>query len=439
MEAIVLTIPFPGSTCQNVGFPGPTIEAHRVAPIPLSAATVILLESIRFVISREVACRLVSMRILRTLVGVLVFALACGFPAIERGLISTARAEEEETAQPAEEDDSQVSAEENEKQASKEQDDNKKNKSKEKEDDTPAEDAEADKAEPRNDTDQDQPVEQPAEKTEEKPAPKKKTNEKPADEKPAEEKPANEKSEKSTDEKPAPEKETVKSTDKKKQDPKKKKEKTEAATEEEVSEAQKAANEEEDAKAAEDEAAGKASVEIDESDEVEEEPEEADKSPNKPVVAEETPPKSVPSAQKRVIGATATLMEKQSELLFRARVDSGAKSCSLHIEDYKIENESDTMAENIGKVIRFNIMNGDGESHWLEAKIASYVIVKTAAHRERRYKVPLTFRYKDFEKTVLVTLNNRDKMEFPLLLGRNFLLGDFVVDVELDNNELHTK
>ena len=111
----------------------------------------------------------------------------------------------------------------------------------------------------------------------------------------------------------------------------------------------------------------------------------------------------------------------------------------MHIEDYKIENESDTMAENIGKVVRFNIKNGDGESHWLEAKIAGYVIVKNAAHRERRYKVPLTFRYKDFEKTVLVTLNNREKMEFPLLLGRNFLMGDFIIDVEVDNSELHTR
>ncbi len=143
--------------------------------------------------------------------------------------------------------------------------------------------------------------------------------------------------------------------------------------------------------------------------------------------------------QKRVIGATATIMEKQSELLFRARVDSGAKSCSLHIEDYKIENESEQMANNIGKVVRFHIKNGNNESHWLEAKIAGYVVVKTAAHRERRYKVPLTLRYKDIEKTVLVTLNNREKMEFPLLLGRNFLMRDFVVDVELDNNELHTR
>lgn len=171
-----------------------------------------------------------------------------------------------------------------------------------------------------------------------------------------------------------------------------------------------------------------------EDDSVEEEPviEEVPK-PTAPIVEE--PVKEDTVVQKRVIGATATLMEKKSELLFHARVDSGAKSCSLHIEDLKIENEEEKMADNIGKVVRFQIKNGNGESHWLEAKIAGYVIIKTTDSRERRYKVPLTFRYKDFEKQVLVTLNNRANMEFPLLLGRNFLRDDFVVDVSVDSND----
>ncbi len=210
----------------------------------------------------------------------------------------------------------------------------------------------------------------------------------------------------------------------------------EDAINEEVSEKEEAADKKEDAEAAAEEAAG-AEVEIDESGE-EEEPAESAESPDKPPVVEEEkqPEKKTTEIQKRVIGATATIMEKQSELLFSARVDSGAKSCSLHIEDYKIEGAAEKMRDNIGKVITFHIKNGNNESHWLEAKIAGFVVVKTAAHRDRRYKVPLTLRYKDFEKSVLVTLNNREKMEFPLLLGRNFLMGDFVVDVEVENNDL---
>ena len=163
-----------------------------------------------------------------------------------------------------------------------------------------------------------------------------------------------------------------------------------------------------------------------------------DKKPAKATPIAEEPKEEKPEEQKRVIGATATVMEKKSEMLFRARVDTGAKSCSLHIEELKIQDESEVMRDNIGKVARFHLLNGNNESHWLEAKISGYVIVKTSnedVNRERRYKVPLTLRWKDVEKTVLVTLNNRDHMEFPLLLGRNFLEGNFVVDVEVDNDD----
>lgn len=217
-------------------------------------------------------------------------------------------------------------------------------------------------------------------------------------------------------------------------------EKAEDASGEDVSEEREAADEEEDARAAAEEEAG-AEVEVDDSGEEEEVTEEAgeEEKPAPKNGDKKEPDKETAEVPKRVIGATATIMEKESELLFKARVDSGAKSCSLHIEEYNIKDEEELMADNIGKVITFHIKNGNGESHWLEAKIAGYVVVKTSAHRERRYKVPLKLQYKDFEKTVLVTLNNREKMEFPLLLGRNFLMGDFVVDVEVDNDELHTR
>ncbi len=150
-----------------------------------------------------------------------------------------------------------------------------------------------------------------------------------------------------------------------------------------------------------------------------------------------------PKKKKCIIGATAVLLEKQSEIQFRARVDSGAKSCSLHFEKIKIEDESkkenitELMTENIGKVIHFEIKNGNNKTHILTSKIAGYVIIKTSDKKEgkRRYKVPLTFRWKSMEKEVLVTLNKRNHMEYPLLLGRNFLKGDFLVDVELNSDD----
>ncbi len=144
-----------------------------------------------------------------------------------------------------------------------------------------------------------------------------------------------------------------------------------------------------------------------------------------------TPPKK----KKRVIGATTTVLEKQSGLLFRARVDTGSKSCSLHVDEMVIEDEEEKWVDNIGKVVRFRVKNRSDETHWLEGRIDGYVIIKTSGSRVRRYKVPLILRWKGIEKKVLVTLNNRNGMEYPLLLGRNFLRGDFLVDVDIDNDD----
>ena len=179
---------------------------------------------------------------------------------------------------------------------------------------------------------------------------------------------------------------------------------------------------------------------------------EKDPVPKDPV-PKEAPPEKDPKAtdkppvetkkKKCIIGATAILIEKQSELKFHARVDSGAKSCSLHVEKFKIQDEStkenitERMTENIGKVIHFEIKNGDDKTHILTSKIAGYVIIKTSDKKEgkRRYKVPLTFLWKSKEKEVLVTLNDRKHMAYPLLLGRNFLRGDFLVDVEMNSDD----
>ena len=170
---------------------------------------------------------------------------------------------------------------------------------------------------------------------------------------------------------------------------------------------------------------------------VEEERPQEEEPPEKELQKEDTKQDDKPKTQeKHVIGATATLMEKKSEIVFRARIDTGAKSCSLHVEQIKIDNESETMADNIGKVIHFQLVDSTGKTQWLKSKVDSYVIIKTSNSRTRRYKVPLTFQWKNnIEKKVLVTLNNRNSMEYPLLVGRNFLRGDFVVDVEMDSND----
>jgi hypothetical protein len=136
-------------------------------------------------------------------------------------------------------------------------------------------------------------------------------------------------------------------------------------------------------------------------------------------------------AQKRIIGPTTIVAEVESALDFKARVDTGAMTTSVHVEEWAIEDESEKMEENIGKKIRFRMKNHKGESQWLESRIEEIGVVRTSEQEESRYKVQLTLCWNDVKKQVLVTLNDRSHMKYPMLLGRNFLEGDFVVDVGL--------
>jgi hypothetical protein len=135
------------------------------------------------------------------------------------------------------------------------------------------------------------------------------------------------------------------------------------------------------------------------------------------------------------IGATTTVTEVTTGLPFPARVDTGATSCSIHCEAIKIKDAAPEPKDNVGKPVRILIKNSDGEEQWVKTKIAQRVKVRTSEQEDERYKVPLKLRWQDVEKKVLVTLNDRDKMKYPMLLGRNFLRGDFVVDVNLHDGD----
>ena len=148
---------------------------------------------------------------------------------------------------------------------------------------------------------------------------------------------------------------------------------------------------------------------------------------------------TVTKPNKRIIGATAVLTEASSGLPFAARVDTGAASCSLHVDKIEIKDEAKKPVDNIGKEIRFQIKNHEGKSAWVDATIASVVRVRSSTLKDgdfdRRYKVRLTLEWGDFAKEVLVTLNDRTDMNFPLLVGRNFLRHDFLVDVDIDSSD----
>jgi hypothetical protein len=139
--------------------------------------------------------------------------------------------------------------------------------------------------------------------------------------------------------------------------------------------------------------------------------------------------------QVRMIGATTLVTEVTTGVPLPARVDTGATSCSIHCESFEIKDAHADPKENIGKPVRFLVKNKDGEATWVETKIVDHVTVKTAEREDQRYKVRLRLRWENVEKKVAATLNDRQNMKYPMLLGRNFLRDDFLVNVSLNANE----
>ena len=137
----------------------------------------------------------------------------------------------------------------------------------------------------------------------------------------------------------------------------------------------------------------------------------------------------------RVIGATTVVTEVSTGVPLPARVDTGATSCSIHCEAIEIQNADPNPRENIGKPVRFFVKYGDAEGKWVESKIVDHVVVRTSERDDERYKVKLRLRWEDVEKKVVATLNDRQKMKYPMLLGRNFLRDDFLVNVSMDTKE----
>lgn len=136
-------------------------------------------------------------------------------------------------------------------------------------------------------------------------------------------------------------------------------------------------------------------------------------------------------SHKQIIGATATILVEPSRLEFRARVDTGAQTTSIHAEDIELGANGDPR----GKPISFNLVNRKGQSVRIDTHVARQILVRTSEGSERRYAVPLTLSHNGIARTVLVTLNDRAQMRYRLLLGRNWLSGDYIVDVDINDED----
>ena len=137
----------------------------------------------------------------------------------------------------------------------------------------------------------------------------------------------------------------------------------------------------------------------------------------------------------RIAGATEVVQVSEAGLDFIARVDSGSTNTSLHALDLQIEGEAESPGANVGKQIHFRTVNGQGEMRQLDGRIAGVFRVRNAQGTEIRYAVPLHLVWKGSHRRVLVNLRDRSEMDYKLLVGRDWIHGNVLIDVERNVEE----
>jgi hypothetical protein len=144
---------------------------------------------------------------------------------------------------------------------------------------------------------------------------------------------------------------------------------------------------------------------------------------------------SVPN--KRIIGAVE--MVQVNGLEYLARIDTGADITSINAYDITVENADADVNANVGKLLHFTTANEKGDSKSVTVPIAKVNSIRSAFGTESRYVVLLPIIWRDYVKTVEVNLRDRSKMQFALLIGRNWLKNDFIVDVSEEVQKLREK
>lgn len=114
-------------------------------------------------------------------------------------------------------------------------------------------------------------------------------------------------------------------------------------------------------------------------------------------------------------------------LWLKAKIDTGAKSSSLDVEDIQVLS---------GNRISFGIhrlRKTDQLTH-VEAELVRTIAVRSSnGQRQNRYVVRTILRLCGVEKPILITLASRRRMIHRMLLGREALADDFLIDAGVDH------
>jgi len=136
----------------------------------------------------------------------------------------------------------------------------------------------------------------------------------------------------------------------------------------------------------------------------------------------------ISAADKSVIGRSETISLEHTDFMIRAKIDTGADTTSIHVDSVQ------TVHINGEDWVDIVIQNKQNNHLKLRKKVLYTTKIKRhqAASLERPVvELSLCIGNKLFRAPV--NLSNRRKYRYAMLIGRNILKGNFVVDVDKIN------
>jgi ribosomal protein S6--L-glutamate ligase len=128
--------------------------------------------------------------------------------------------------------------------------------------------------------------------------------------------------------------------------------------------------------------------------------------------------------EKVLIGRVEWVDLPEVKIKHKARIDTGAKTTSMHAVNIE---EVDQRGE---LFVKFQTYDSQNKIVEVVRKVDTIQRVSnTAGFVSRRYVIKEKVKIGNIEREVLINLNDRSKMDYKFLVGRNLLLGRFIVDV----------
>ena len=130
------------------------------------------------------------------------------------------------------------------------------------------------------------------------------------------------------------------------------------------------------------------------------------------------------ASKKIVVGRVEWVELLTGNIKLKARVDTGAQTSSLHAVKVK---ETTRDGEDY---VEFVTVDDHGKEYTMLEKVVKKTKVRGTSGRARsRYVVKMSIQFGGKVLDTVVNLNNRSKLRHKFLIGRNILIGDYIVDV----------